>query len=125
MLTHVRIKNFKAWQDTGETRLAPLTVVFGTNSSGKSSLGHLLLALKQTVLSTDRKRALHLGDKSTFVDLGTFDDCIYGHENLLCFAESKAGQAPRSLTQIKPGTTRCGSLRWAPLRTGEMEGVKE
>ena len=79
MLTQVRIKNFKAWQDTREMRLAPLTVVFGTNSSGKSSLGHLLLALKQTVLSTDRKRALHLGDKSTFVDLGTFDDCVFGH----------------------------------------------
>ena len=79
MLTQLRIKNFKAWQDTGEMRLAPLTVVFGANSSGKSSLGHLLLALKQTVLSTDRKRALHLGDKSTLVDLGTFDDCIFGH----------------------------------------------
>lgn len=79
MLTQMRIKNFKAWQDTGEIRLAPLTVVFGTNSSGKSSLGHLLLALKQTVLSTDRKRALHLGDRSSLIDLGTFDDCIFGH----------------------------------------------
>lgn len=79
MLTQMRIKNFKAWQDTGEMRLAPLTVVFGTNSSGKSSLGHLLLALKQTVMSTDRKRALHLGDKSTPIDLGTFDDCVFGH----------------------------------------------
>lgn len=79
MLTQLRIRNFKAWQDTGEMRLAPLTVVFGTNSSGKSSLGHLLLALKQTVLSTDRKRALHLGNKSTLIDLGTFDDCIFGH----------------------------------------------
>ena len=79
MLTQLRIKNFKAWQDTGDMRLAPLTVVFGTNSSGKSSLGHLLLALKQTVLSTDRKRALHLGDKSSLVDLGTFEDCIFGH----------------------------------------------
>ncbi|MCW5657113.1 MAG: DUF3696 domain-containing protein [Burkholderiaceae bacterium] len=79
MLTHLRIKNFKAWQDTGDMRLAPLTVVFGTNSSGKSSLGHLLLALKQTVQSTDRKRALHLGDENTLVDLGTFDDCLFGH----------------------------------------------
>lgn len=79
MLTHLRIKNFKAWQDTGDMRLAPLTIVFGTNSSGKSSLGHLLLALKQTVLSTDRKRALHLGDENTLVDLGTFDDCLYDH----------------------------------------------
>ena len=80
MLTEMRIKNFKAWQDTGPIRLAPLTVIFGTNSSGKSSLGHLLLALKQTVQLSDRKRALHLGDENSLIDLGTFADCLYGHD---------------------------------------------
>ncbi len=80
MLTELQIKNFKAWQDTGVIRLAPLTVIFGANSSGKSSLGHLMLALKQTVQLTDRKRALHLGDESSLIDLGTFSDCLYGHD---------------------------------------------
>ena len=80
MLTELRIKNFKAWRDTGLVRLAPLTVIFGTNSSGKSSLGHLLLALKQTVQISDRKRALHLGDENALIDLGTFADCLYAHD---------------------------------------------
>jgi predicted ATPase len=80
MLTKLHLKNFKAWKDTGAIRLAPLTVIFGANSAGKSSLGHLLLALKQTALSTDRKRALHLGDASTLIDLGTFVDCMHGHD---------------------------------------------
>lgn len=80
MLTHLRIKNFKAWKDTGPIRLAPLTVLFGANSAGKSSLGHLLLALQQTARSTDRKRALHLGDTSSLIDLGTFTDCLHGHD---------------------------------------------
>lgn len=80
MLTHLHIKNFKAWKDTGPIRLAPLTVIFGANSAGKSSLGHLLLALQQTARSTDRKRALHLGDSSALIDLGTFTDCLYGHD---------------------------------------------
>jgi predicted ATPase len=80
MLTELQIKNFKAWQDTGAVRLAPLTVIFGTNSSGKSSLGHLLIALKQTVQLADRKRALHLGDENSLIDLGTFSDCVYGHD---------------------------------------------
>lgn len=80
MLTELRIKNFKAWKDTGAVRMAPLTVIFGANSAGKSSLGHLLLALKQTTLLSDRKRALHLGDKSSLIDLGTFADCLYGHD---------------------------------------------
>jgi predicted ATPase len=80
MLTYLRIKNFKAWRDTGPIRLAPLTVIFGANSAGKSSLGHLLLGLKQTALSTDRKRALHLGDTTSLIDLGTFADCLNGHD---------------------------------------------
>jgi len=80
MLTSLNIRNFKAWKDTGPVRLAPLTVVFGANSAGKSSLGHLLLALKQTVLSADRKRPLHLGDENSLIELGTFSECIHNHD---------------------------------------------
>src|SRR5690606_41683313 len=64
----------------GAVRLAPLTVIFGANSAGKSSLGHLLLALKQTTLSADRKRALHLGDENSLIDLGTFVEVIHNHD---------------------------------------------
>lgn len=87
MLTHLHIKNFKAWKDTGPIRLAPLTVIFGANSAGKSSLGHLLLALKQTTLSADRKRPLHLGDENALIDLGTFVECLHNHDlkNALAF----------------------------------------
>ena len=80
MLTSLHIKNFKAWKDTGVIRLAPLTVIFGANSAGKSSLGHLLLALKQTSLSADRKRPLHLGDSNAMIDLGTFAECLHNHD---------------------------------------------
>lgn len=80
MLTHLHIKNFKAWKDTGPIRLAPLTVIFGANSAGKSSLGHLLLGLKQTSFLTDRRRALHLGDANSLIDLGSFEDCLHGHD---------------------------------------------
>jgi predicted ATPase len=80
MLTELEMQNFKAWRETGRMRLAPLTVIFGANSAGKSSLGHLLLALKQTARLADRKRALHLGDLQSDIDLGTFADCLYGHD---------------------------------------------
>lgn len=80
MLTTLQIQNFKAWKDTDEVRLAPLTVIFGANSAGKSSLGHWLLALKQTALSADRRRAFHLGDDKSLIDLGTFEECIYNHD---------------------------------------------
>jgi len=80
MLTSLHIRNFKAWGDTGAIRLAPLTVIFGANSAGKSSLGQLLLALKQTVLSSDRRRALHLGDAGTLIDLGSFAEVVHLHD---------------------------------------------
>jgi AAA15 family ATPase/GTPase len=80
MLKSMQIKNFKGWKDTGHIRLAPLTVIFGANSAGKSSLGHLLLALKQTAQSNDNKRALHLGDDKSMIDLGTFKECLHNHD---------------------------------------------
>jgi len=98
MLTHLQIKNFKAWRDTGPMRLAPLTVIFGANSSGKSSLGHLLLALKQTALLADRKRALHLGDEHTLIDLGTFADCVYGHDLQQALEFTLRWKLPHALT---------------------------
>lgn len=61
-------------------RLAPLTGLFGTNSSGKTSLIQFLLMQKQTVESTDRSRVLHVGDERSYVDLGTFYDLVFNHK---------------------------------------------
>jgi predicted ATPase len=80
MLTKLRLRNFKAWKDSGDIRLAPLTVLFGANSAGKTSIPQLLLLLKQTAESPDRQRALQLGDGRTLVDAGTFDDAVHGHD---------------------------------------------
>lgn len=102
MLTELQIKNFKAWEDTGPVRLAPMTVIFGGNSSGKSSLGHLLLALKQTVQLSDRKRALHLGDESSLIDLGTFADCLHGHDVSLPLNLMLRWKLPRQLAVKNP-----------------------
>jgi predicted ATPase len=79
MLTHLRIRNFKSWRDTGALRAAPITALFGTNSSGKTSLMQLLLMLKQTADSADRSQVLNLGDERSLVELGTFQEMIYSH----------------------------------------------
>lgn len=76
MLTHIRMKNFKSWQDSGEVKLAPLTGFFGANSSGKSSLLQMLLLLKQTIES---KEVLFFGDENSLVNLGSFDEVIHRH----------------------------------------------
>ena len=72
MLTRLRLTNFKAWHDTGDVELAPLTILFGANSAGKSSLHQFLLMLRQTIESPDRRRVLHTGDDRSPVDLGSY-----------------------------------------------------
>lgn len=79
MITELRARNFKSWQDTGPLRFAPLTGLFGANSSGKTSILQVLLMLMQTVESPDRNRVLHFGDDRSFVDFGTFHDLLYTH----------------------------------------------
>lgn len=61
MLKELRIQNFKGWKDTGTIRLAPISLFFGANSSGKSSIGQFLIMLKQTVESQDRKAVFYPG----------------------------------------------------------------
>ena len=76
MITHIRMKNFKSWKDSGKVELAPLTGFFGTNSSGKSSLLQMLLLLKQTIGSN---QVICFGDESSLVNLGDFREVIHGH----------------------------------------------
>lgn len=97
MITALEISNFKSWQHTGMVRLGKLTGIFGTNSSGKTSLLQFLLILKQTVETPDRSRVLHTGNELTDVDLGTFYDIVYGHKEPGTVDFRIAWQLPRRL----------------------------
>ena len=58
-----------------------ITGLFGTNSSGKTSILEFLLLLKQTKEATNRLLSLELnGD---YVELGTIRDAIYQHDETL------------------------------------------
>lgn len=80
MIQSIRIKNFKGWRDSGDVRFAPITVLFGTNSAGKTSIPQLLLLLKQTAESPDRNRPLHFGDKDSHVELGNMESILFKHD---------------------------------------------
>jgi len=60
-----------------------MTGLFGSNSSGKTSILQLLLLLKQTAESPDRSQVLHTGDERSLVDLGTFQDLLFRHDLVL------------------------------------------
>lgn len=80
MLTELTLHNFKSWKAIDKMRLAPITGLFGTNSSGKTSILQWLLLMKQTVNSADRQQVLNLGDDKDPIRLGTFQDIVFGHE---------------------------------------------
>ena len=77
MFKHLRIQNFKGWEDTGPIRMAPITLFFGANSSGKSSIGQFLMMLKQTVESPDRKVVFYPGGKNSAVQLGSYKEMVF------------------------------------------------
>jgi len=104
MLTHLKLDNFKIWRSTGPVRLAPLTLLLGTNSSGKSSLIQSLLLMRQTVKGNDAGLDLNLGnpDASDTVTMGQFRDLLCRH-----------GQA----TETTPATQVAIEFRWQPQGT--------
>lgn len=81
MLTHLKLDNFKIWKSTGPMRLAPITLLLGTNSSGKSSLIQALLLIRQTVKNGDDNQDLNLGNPDTggSVALGQYRDVLCQH----------------------------------------------
>ena len=114
MITHIRMKNFKSWQDSKRVELAPLTGFFGTNSSGKSSLLQMLLLLKQTV---GREEILFFGDEDSLVNLGDFREVIHGHkeEELLEFEFGYKLLKPSTITTLQEIDKHRQHYEFAPL----------
>src|SRR5262245_30217676 len=79
MLQSLAIENFKAFGQRQEIPLAPITLIFGANSSGKSSLLQSLLLLKQTLDEVERPDTVLL-PKGKLVDLGSFKELIFRHD---------------------------------------------
>jgi predicted ATPase len=102
MVTSLSLTQFKSWRRIDEMRVAPITGLFGPNSSGKTSILQLLLMLKQTVESADRRQVLNLGDERSLVSLGTFRDVIYRHELGLPIRWALSWRLPRHLSVTDP-----------------------
>jgi predicted ATPase len=128
MLTELSIKNFKAWKDTGKVRLAPITVFFGSNSAGKTSLLQFLLMLRQTAESPDRHRVLHPGDRNTPVELGTFRDLVFEHNLSNEIEFSLAWGLPKPMFVTDPlaiETIMSSRIRFTANITSDSKGAQQ
>lgn len=79
MLSGLIIENFKTFGGVHPIPLAPLTVIYGANSSGKSSILQALLFLKQNVHLNDDPSSPVLLD-GPIVDLGGFRQLVHLHQ---------------------------------------------
>jgi predicted ATPase len=75
MLKSIGLENYKCFKDKAEIEVAPLTVLCGENSSGKSSIIKSLLMLKQSYENTLSNNDLTFNGK--YVDNGVFQDVAY------------------------------------------------
>jgi hypothetical protein len=79
MITEYGLTNFKAFAGQQRIKLKPITLIYGQNSSGKSSLLQSILLLKQTIESSENPEMLLL-PKGNLVDLGGFREFINAHD---------------------------------------------
>jgi predicted ATPase len=111
MFKSMRLKNFKAYKDSGEIPLAPLTIIVGTNNSGKSTLFHALLALAQTARASDQPSTPRLITKGPLIDLNGYHDIIHGKVNGKSSSfEISIGIDPRVLGLLDSRNGRASSL---------------
>lgn len=73
----IRLKNFRRFEDTGEIRLAPVTLVLGKNSSGKTSLLRSLLLVKQIIAAATFEDVPLAGP---YADFGSYREFAFGGE---------------------------------------------
>lgn len=83
MLKQIYAENFRSWEKLNSIDLGKVTLFFGENSSGKTSIIKLILLLKQTVESYDRAQPLNLGTRDSLVELGLYEELIYSHDTKL------------------------------------------
>ena len=80
MIDCVLLENFRAFGHPTRVPLAPITLLFGPNSAGKSSILHSLNLLKQTREAREPGIALLPRADEAISDLGSFRELVYDHD---------------------------------------------
>lgn len=107
MLRRLSFTNFKSW-DRANLKFGKITGLFGTNSSGKTSLIQFLLLLKQTKEATDRAISLDLN--GPYVNLGVYKDMIHRHDERRGLSWELEFERDKEFVLVDPGRKRTESL---------------
>lgn len=119
----MRVKNFKAFKDSGLLKLAKINLIVGKNSAGKSSLMKAILGCSQT--ASERKV-----DSSDFrlvgmhTDLGTYKDTVHGNDENTNLSISFGIQGPNFSSGAKKYQFEYEYSKGPRLITASVAGVK-
>lgn len=81
LMEKIRIKNIRSLKDTGSVPLAPITLLVGENSSGKSTFLRAFPLIKQSISKKTDGPILWAGDVDDYVDFGSFNETITSGSN--------------------------------------------
>ena len=98
MLKEYQIKNFKAFAGSVNIPIKPITLIFGANSSGKSSIFQSLLMLKQT-LQEGKDSNISLLPRGNIVDLGSYREFIHNHDVTRSFSFKMTFPTPKEICE--------------------------
>ncbi len=74
LINSLSLKNFKCFEEV-DVKFAPITLLTGANSSGKSSLINAILAVLQT-----ERFPFYLSPNGKYVNMGSFEEMVKGNE---------------------------------------------
>ena len=122
MLRQLTFTNFKTWKEAA-LGFGKVTGLFGTNSSGKTSLIQFLLLMKQTKEATDR--AISLDFNGSFVSLGAYKDVVHRHDETRRLNWNLVFEGGKDLALVDPTGKRTDSLaRGGPIAVRGDIGAK-
>ncbi|MCY1289924.1 AAA ATPase domain protein [compost metagenome] len=113
-ITGIRLEKFKKFKDLDIDLASPITLIYGENSSGKSSFIKAILSLIQTFSSQNKHQSWRA--QGEYVDLGLYKDYINEHN-----IENKFSISVRS----KPNATHLRNLTKTTRRSNKSKAIVE
>lgn len=80
MIKAISFKNFKSFKNEVYFEIKPITLIYGLNGTGKSSILQILQLLKQSMDNSSEGVLMPKVNSEDSIDLGSYEEFIYQHK---------------------------------------------
>ena len=115
----IRLRSFKCFADSGDIPLAPLTIIFGRNNTGKSSILQSIMLLRQTLDSPEYGPRLDL--RGPLYQAGSYADIVHQHkasQNVVMEFWTCEDRGPSTKIELEFSSDEPQPVRLARFRVG-------